>query len=146
MNIYDWDEPGIGRSLTYMAITAITFFIILWIIEYRIISTVRRYICRSSSQTSSRTHVSNAIDCDVINEKNKVNAMSLEELQTNNLVLQNLSKFYGDFLAVKGISVAVKRYSYHHPKNKNFNFCYLFSIFFNFQWGMFWTSWHKWSR
>ncbi|XP_055326120.1 phospholipid-transporting ATPase ABCA3-like, partial [Sitodiplosis mosellana] len=108
-NIYDWDEPGIGRSLTYMTITAIVFFIILWMIECRIISTIRHYIRRPSSQPSPLLLVSNAIDGDVINEKNKVNAMTRENLQAHNLVLQNLTKFYGDFLAVKGISVAVKR-------------------------------------
>lgn len=110
MNIYEWDEPAIGRSLTYMAITATLFFIILWIIEYRIISTIWRWISRSSSKPSRLAMVSNAIDCDVINEKNKVNSMTANDLQLNNLVLLNLTKFYGDFLAVKGISVAVKRY------------------------------------
>lgn len=92
-----------------MAITATLFIIILWVIEYRIISVIKRYIRRPSTQTSPLILMSNAIDSDVINEKIKVNAMRPEDLQANNLVLQNLTKFFGDFLAVKGISVAIKR-------------------------------------
>ena len=78
-------------------------------IEYRIISIIKRYIRRPSEKPSPHAFVSNAIDCDVINEKNKVDAMTPRDLKANNLVLQNLTKFYGNFLAVKGISVAVKK-------------------------------------
>lgn len=101
-----------------MAITATLFFIILWVIEYRIISVIMRYISRPSTQTTPFLHMSNAIDSDVINEKIKVDSMTPEDLQANNLVLQNLTKFYADFLAVKGISVAIKRYINFHSKHK----------------------------
>ncbi|XP_031638213.1 ATP-binding cassette sub-family A member 3-like [Contarinia nasturtii] len=107
MGIYGWKEPGIGRNLTYMAITAIIFFIILWIIEKRVISRLNHYFRRHGPQPPSAL-ITNAIDCDVINEKNKVNTMTPNDLRNHNLVLQNLTKSYGDFLAVKGISVAVK--------------------------------------
>lgn len=109
MNIYSWDEPGIGRALAYMSTVAVVFLVILWIIEYRIISIIGRCFRRSSSRPSRIHVVSNALDSDVINEKNKVNSMSPEEVESNNLVLQNLTKVYGKFIAVKGISVAVKR-------------------------------------
>ena len=78
-------------------------------IEYRIISIIKRYIRRPSEKPSPLLFVSNAIDCDVINEKNKVESMTPQDLKTNNLIIKNLTKFYGDFLAVKGISVAVKK-------------------------------------
>lgn len=108
MDIYDWDEPGIGRGLTYMALIAATFITFLWMIEYRIVQIIFHLIFEST-QKLSPILVSNAIDSDVINEKIKVNTMTSTELERNNLVIRNLTKYYGDFKAVKGISVAVKK-------------------------------------
>lgn len=109
MDPFKWDEPGIGRAITYMAITAAVFFTILWFIECRSFTATINYM-RKLSQPSKPTDLSsNAIDSDVINEKVKVNAMTATDLAANNLVLQNLTKSYGSFAAVKGISVAVRR-------------------------------------
>lgn len=77
-----------------------------------------RFIRQPSTQKSSLICMTNAIDSDVINEKIKVNSMTPLDIQANNLVLQNLTKFYGDFLAVKGISVAIKRYVNFQLKHK----------------------------
>ncbi|XP_031638222.1 ATP-binding cassette sub-family A member 3-like [Contarinia nasturtii] len=107
-NIYDWDEPGIGRSLTYMTLIAVIFITILWIIEYRIIPIIFHHFA-GLTQNVPPLLVTNTIDSNVINEKIKVNAMTSTDLKSNNLVLRNLSKYYGQFKAVNGISVAVKR-------------------------------------
>lgn len=108
-NIYAWDEPGIGRNLIYMGATAIVFFIILWVIEYRLFSSIN-YCIRGFSKKKLPSHVGSTVfDNDVREEKNKVNAMTSCDLRVNSLVLRNLKKFYGNFLAVNGISVAVKR-------------------------------------
>lgn len=109
MDTFKWEEPGIGRSVTYMAITAAVFFSILWLIECRYFSKMFSYIFNTSKQTKPTDLTSNAIDSDVINEKIKVNAMTAADLKDNNLVLQNLTKSYGNFKAVKGISIAVRR-------------------------------------
>lgn len=53
--------------------------------------------------------VDNVPDNDVVAEKQKVNSMTYLDLATNNLVLQNLSKFYGKFLAVNQISIGIKQ-------------------------------------
>lgn len=90
--------------------TAIVFYIILWVIEYRIFSSVCYRICGFSKKKLPLAIGSNVFDSDVIQEKNKVNAMTSNDLQVNSLVLQNLNKYYGNFLAVKGISVAIKRF------------------------------------
>lgn len=107
---YAWDEPGLGRSLTYMVGTTIIFFIILCTIECNILSSFIYYI-RDFSRRKTPTKVSNtAIDNDVKNERRRVNKMTRRDLQGSSLVLRNLTKSYGDFLAVNGICLAVKRY------------------------------------
>lgn len=49
-------------------------------------------------------------DDDVAAEKDRINNMSPQELQSETMVMQNVSKFYGKFCAVNKISVAIKRY------------------------------------
>lgn len=107
-NIYDWNEPGIGRHLIYMAVSGIVYFVFLFMIEFRVFSKVAQ-CTRGTFQGNLPTQPNPSIDDDVTEEKKKVDAMSSQDLQVNNLVLQKLSKFYGQFLAVNQISVAVKR-------------------------------------
>lgn len=108
-SIYDWDEPGIGRSLSYMLGTAMTFFFILWVIEYRIIPRLMGLIYGYFQRAFPSVIASDEIDNDVRDEKNKVLSMSQYDLQAESLVLRNVTKFYADFLAVKELCVAVKR-------------------------------------
>lgn len=49
------------------------------------------------------------MDDDVKAEKQKVDAMTPNDLEVNNLVLKNLSKVYRQFLAVNQLSLAIKR-------------------------------------
>lgn len=50
------------------------------------------------------------IDDDVANEKQKVSEMTTTDLQLHNLVLRDLSKYYGNFLAVNQLSIAIKQW------------------------------------
>lgn len=92
--------------------TAIAFFFILWAIEYRILSRVAAFKNALFKKKLPSVLASDEIENDVKNEKNKVNSMNEYDLQTHSLVLQNLTKFYGKFLAVKELCVAVKRFEY----------------------------------
>ena len=46
-------------------------------------------------------------DSDVLAEKQRVKGMTMREIQTTNLVIVSLSKFYGKHLAVNQLSLAV---------------------------------------
>lgn len=117
-NIYDWNEPGIGRHLIYMAVSGVVYFVLLFMIEYRVFSKAAQ-CARGTFQGKLLTQPS--IDDDVTEEKRKVEAMSSQDLKVNNLVLRKLSKFYGQFLAVNQISVAVKRYRKSNNSHLTFN-------------------------
>lgn len=92
-----------------MGATALAFFIILWLIEYRILSRIIYYIHGLSAKKVTLIVGTTVFDSDVRNENDRVNAMTSKDLKSSNLVIKNLTKFYGDFMAVKGISVAVKK-------------------------------------
>lgn len=44
IKIYDWSDPGIGRHLAYMSVTAVVFLILLVIIEYQLQAKARRML------------------------------------------------------------------------------------------------------
>lgn len=113
VDTYGWQEPGIGRNLAYMGVIGVGPFILLLIIEYRIFASLIYYVCEDSKQEPPQIRASREIDSDVKAEKKRINSMSSKELQTNNLVVKNLTKYYGKFLAVNQISFGVKRYCYY---------------------------------
>lgn len=86
-----------------MTATGIVFFMILFIIEFRVFSLIFYSISNASLSGSIR------IDDDVKEEETRVAAMTIEDLQENNLVLQKITKSYGKLLAVNQVSVAVQR-------------------------------------
>lgn len=105
-SIFSWEI--IGMDLTYMICTGIISFIILVIIECGGMQTVKSWTMKAISRTlPPRTE---EIDDDVRTEKLRIDSMSENELKSLVLVTQNVSKFYGEFLAVNQISFAVKRY------------------------------------
>lgn len=106
---YAWKEPGIGRNLIYMIATGAICFAILLIIEYRVFEGIGYWIS-GFFQRSPPSAAEGEIDVDVDNEKKRVKRMTTADLETNNLVLQSLSRYYGKFLAVNQLSIAVQGY------------------------------------
>lgn len=100
-------EYSIGVNLLYLVGSGAAFVAILILIESNVLSKAYSSIFkkRSSSPIQDST-----LDDDVRAEKRKVDALNSNDLQVNSLVLKNLSKFYGQFLAVNQLSLAVKRF------------------------------------
>lgn len=90
-----------------MAVTGIVCFTLLLIIEHRLFEGVAYHIRSLFKRKLPTIAVEGEIDIDVDNEKRKVKNMSVADLQARNLVLKSLSKFYGQFLAVNQISIAI---------------------------------------
>lgn len=51
------------------------------------------------------------LDSDVLAEQQRVDAMSAPQIESNNLVMRQLSKMYGKFVSVNRLSIAVERYT-----------------------------------
>lgn len=130
---YDWEEPGIGRNLIYMVTTGIGFFVILLVIEYRVFAGLVYFILSFFERKLPPMSQNGQIDDDVNAEKRRVNGMTLSDLDTNNLVLQSLSKFYGKFLAVNQISIGinrlVKKYVRVQAEQSNIQSKFVFHVF-----------------
>lgn len=91
-----------------MGVTGVIFFIVLLIIEYRVLSGLI-YLISSFCQRKLPKRSEETIDDDVAEEKRRIDMLSKDEIEDHNLVMQKLSKFYGSFLAVNQISIGIKR-------------------------------------
>lgn len=109
VTVYDMEDPGVGGSIRNMVIVAIVFFTILVLIEFKYISLLIYYIrCHHKKELQS-IEATGRINADVQAEKNKVNEMDEDDLEETNLVIRNLTKFYGNLAVVKEICIAVER-------------------------------------
>lgn len=91
-----------------MLCTGVITYLVLIIIEYGVLKTIKQLIF----QHIKRTYPSNAPevdDEDVQAEKDSINKMTPEDLKSETLAMQNVSKFYGRFCAVNKFSISIKR-------------------------------------
>lgn len=93
-----------------MCCTSIVSYIVLVCIEAGAIKMIKQFIFRYIKRTYPNVDANEAIDDDVLTEKERINRMGLQDLKSETLVMQNVSKFYGSFCAVNKFSVAIKRY------------------------------------
>lgn len=89
-----------------MFVVGVVAFIWLLLIEYRLIAALI-YKIRSCLSSSVKPAADTMVDSDVIEEMHRVNAMSKVEIESHSLVMQDMTKFYGKFLAVNQLSVGV---------------------------------------
>lgn len=117
-DVFSWNYPGIGRSLTFMAIQGLVFFLVLFVVESDIINSIKRELSPQVLLVDDDTsiHPSNSNlredDDDVSEEKSNVLKLDRSELASddNVLVLKCLTKRYsGNFLAVNKLCLKVPR-------------------------------------
>lgn len=92
-----------------MFCTGILAYIILIVVEAGAIKMVKQLMFLGMKRTYPNVDSNEVIDDDVLAEKERINRMGLQELKSETLVMQNVSKFYGSFCAVNKFSVAIKR-------------------------------------
>lgn len=92
-----------------MICTAIVAYIVLLLIEAGAIKMAKQFIFKYINRKYPSADANETIDDDVLAEKERINRMEENELKSETLVMQNVSKFYGSFCAVNKFSVAIKR-------------------------------------
>ncbi|XP_055683327.1 phospholipid-transporting ATPase ABCA3 isoform X3 [Lutzomyia longipalpis] len=105
---FDFTDPGIGRDLVYMAVVGVIMFGILLIKETRVLEGVfyrgKKAIEAPIPETEEE---SGLLDSDVQAEKNRIREMTLADIENHNLILKDMTKYYGKFLAVNQLCVGV---------------------------------------
>ncbi|KAK3590752.1 hypothetical protein CHS0354_030992 [Potamilus streckersoni] len=105
-----WESPGIGRLLLFMFLQGFFYFSLVFLFEYGMNLRLTCHVRNSIPTRAGYQIVSNhdAIDNDVEAEKDRINETPISSLlQTDSLVIKNLTKYYGNFRAVNNISVGI---------------------------------------
>ncbi|KAL3853224.1 hypothetical protein ACJMK2_016780 [Sinanodonta woodiana] len=112
-NYLTWDSPGIGRYLVFMAMEGFVYFGIIFLIESGLLSRLKYMILKPSttavgSMVSMHNLREEEEDSDVIAERNRINNTSLDQLmQSDEIIIRNVTKYYGPLRAVNNISIGV---------------------------------------
>lgn len=122
--IFAWGESGILDTLIQMATTGIVCYVLLFLMESRIVRDLI-YCKRNSKEKPPPANAEDdgAIDDDVNKEKERVAEMTSDDFNMHDLVLKDLTKFHGDFLAINQISIGIKGFvlfstSIYHQESK----------------------------
>lgn len=107
--MFSWNENSVSKDLLIMVATSVCATLLLLLIEQ---GSLRRLISYLASLVRRRTVpdplLEEPLDDDVREVKELINAMDVDQLREQSVVLQNVSKFYGSFVAVNQVSLDIK--------------------------------------
>ncbi|XP_070068185.1 phospholipid-transporting ATPase ABCA3-like [Drosophila takahashii] len=106
-SFFSWNYFGISYQLISMTATGIFFFLILFLVEFRVIPVLMFKIRQKLTKMSSPS-TDNYVDDDVDQERKRILHMTADERASKNLVLDRVTKNYGQFRAVDQVSLCVR--------------------------------------
>ncbi|XP_065074348.1 phospholipid-transporting ATPase ABCA3-like [Ochlerotatus camptorhynchus] len=105
--IFTWESKGVNRQLAYMAVVGVIAFMVLIVVEFRL---VQRCFNRKYQVSKQKLAIIEdaGMDDDVYSEKQRVAGLTETQISDNNLVIRDLTKYYNSFQAVNQLSVSVE--------------------------------------
>lgn len=109
-SLFSW-QYGIGIDTAYLILTGITLHLLLVVIEMGLFAQYAAYVLNHLPWNIPKKQETEdePVDDDVQAEKALISVMPLDQLKQEAVVLQNVSKYYGGFIAVNDVSFLVKR-------------------------------------
>jgi hypothetical protein len=108
INIYSFENgeiSGIGLNLLILTLSGCFYLTICIMIDMKIFQKILNLLHVKDQKFPSRGN----IDSDVLAEIERVDSMTELESSNSNLVVKNLSKLYGNFLAVNQLSFSIEQ-------------------------------------
>ncbi|XP_019867946.2 phospholipid-transporting ATPase ABCA3-like [Aethina tumida] len=108
---FRFKEPGIGRNILYSLLVGAVAFSALLIFDYKIFSNLMYKITLKLYGSNIAPQIAEDEDDDVTEEKLKIRNASETTLMTDyTFVMRDVTKYYGQFLAVNGLCLGAKGY------------------------------------
>src|SRR6218665_2955041 len=116
-NYLSFTLPGVGRSLVLMGLQGIVFFLVLYIIETNIGGRLVKWLTPKRMNQATLNELKYTIqhgriseELDLGNERLRIQSHPIQELvKTDTVVTQDLTKLYGNFVAVNQLSIGVSQ-------------------------------------
>lgn len=111
LDYYAWEAPGIGRNMVFQIGVGFVLFLVLFLIEFEVPQSLyyhstlyERLIAKKPPRKERKNW---EFDSDVLAENQRIGRMGNNQIKRYNLVLRCMTKYYGTFLAVNNLSLAV---------------------------------------
>ena len=116
-NYWIWEKPGLLRYVVFMLLQCLIQFLFLFLYELGYLRKLS-YLFTSHNKSNEMTmsiHQSQMEelygdipkDTDVIEEENRISNIRIEDNNKEIFIVDKLTKYYDDFMAVKGISFTI---------------------------------------
>nr|QUF59428.1 ATP-binding cassette transporter Abca3-2 [Brachionus angularis] len=108
-----WEKPGLLRFFVFMPMQFILFFGIILIYEAGYLRYIKYELNNDEQIAMEMDYGDIKKDQDVVNEENRISELVLKKNLNNNInneifIVDRITKYYSDFMAVKGISFTLK--------------------------------------
>lgn len=103
-NIFSFNEHGIGRNLLMMFVGGFFFITICLVKDHLLFDW---FIYKFMTMRRKLPALNQTADADVQTETDRIKNMTNDEINNGNLVLNGLTKYYGNHLAVNQLHLAV---------------------------------------
>lgn len=117
-NYLSWEKPGIGRMFVFLSLQFIVMFASVLIYEAGIFRMITYFLMKpfksakqlpqaNTDEEESFGDISK--DEDVVAEEKRISKLGVRRDNKEIFVIDGLTKYYGNFMAVKGISFTVQK-------------------------------------
>ena len=119
-NYLAWESPGIGKPVFFLFLQTILFFLLIFLFESGAFQAMIQLAVEGSSGSAPKTTTASdpslrmtsppvhGEDSDVKDERVRIASTELSSLnETDSIILMEIRKFYGSFLAVNRLSVGI---------------------------------------
>lgn len=107
-NYFKWQIPGIGSNIFYMVLFGTVMFVILIAYDYKLFTKITEKLFQNSNQLPIPVVDE---DPNVADQKLEMkNSKEVDIKRHYTLALKDVTKYYGNFLAVNGLCLGIKDY------------------------------------
>ncbi|XP_045462662.1 phospholipid-transporting ATPase ABCA3-like isoform X2 [Harmonia axyridis] len=103
---FQWTPPGLSANILYMFIFGTVIFVVIVMVDYKMFNLILEKLDRRKQKFPLSVPFE---DSDVADEKERIrNCSELQLRQNHALVLKDVTRYYGRFLAVNGLCLGIK--------------------------------------
>ncbi|KAH9498375.1 ATP-binding cassette sub- A member 3 [Bulinus truncatus] len=114
-NYFGWEKSGIGRMLIFLVLQSVVMWTLIFLSEFGVLQKLWYIVCGGTPASITPVNTSQLIrdivvqeDDDVARERARINNTPHQQLiRSEKLVMDNLTKYYGNFCAVDHLSVGI---------------------------------------
>uniref|UniRef100_A0A182SFE6 Uncharacterized protein n=1 Tax=Anopheles maculatus TaxID=74869 RepID=A0A182SFE6_9DIPT len=108
LEVFSFGKVGILRNLLFCLLIGCVSFSLLFMLEYGVLQRWFRRKSKANPSGSLTQDPSNSeVDSDVLDEKRRIQNLNRTDIDRHNLLLRDVTKYYGNFQAVNNLSIGI---------------------------------------